>query len=129
MLVAVLSTGIICLLLLIYLIIFGQTTSFQPEQRAIADIQSLEVQLQCYRFQNHYFPTTEQGLNALVKLPTTEPIPLNWHQLLEKFPLDPWGRPYRYCSPGKHNPDEFDVFSLGADGRESNDDIGNWTKP
>ncbi len=94
------------------------------------DIGSIMQALKLYKLDNHAYPTTEQGLDALVKKPATPPIPQNWKSggYLEKLPVDPWGKPYQYLNPGLHG--EIDVFSFGADGMpggEGNDaDIGSW---
>ena len=97
-------------------------------QKATSDIVALEGSLDMYKLDNHRYPTTEQGLQALVQRPTQEPVPPNWRPYLEKLPNDPWGRPYQYLNPGTYG--AVDVFSLGADGQpggEGNDaDIGSW---
>ncbi|MCX7163659.1 MAG: type II secretion system major pseudopilin GspG [Betaproteobacteria bacterium] len=103
------------------------------EARLVAakhDIQTVLQALKMYRLDNGRYPTTEQGLQALVKKPTTEPVPKNWKEeaYLEKPPRDPWGTPYQYLQPGAHG--EIDVFSLGADGIPGGEgvdaDIGSW---
>ncbi len=103
------------------------------EARVIAakqDIASLTQALKLYRLDNQRYPTTEQGLQALVTRPTAGPVPPNWKAggYLERLPKDPWGNPYPYLNPGLHG--EIDVFSFGADGApggEGNDaDIGSW---
>jgi len=97
---------------------------------AKADIGGIVQALKLYRLDNGFYPTTDQGLAALVHKPTTPPVPPNWKQggYLERLPRDPWGGDYQYLSPGVHG--EIDVFSLGADhaaGGEGNGaDIGNW---
>ena len=94
------------------------------------DIASIMQVLKLYRLDNQRYPSTEQGLQALVTKPTLPPVPDNWKSpgYLEKLPKDPWGSPYQYLAPGLHQ--EVDVFSLGADqapGGEGNDaDIGSW---
>lgn len=96
------------------------------------DIASLMQALKLYRLDNGRYPTTEQGLQALIGKPTLEPIPSNWKQggYIERssVPTDPWGEPYKYLSPGMRS--EIDVFSLGRDktnGGEGPDaDIGSW---
>ncbi len=92
------------------------------------DVASLVQALKLYRLDVGRYPTTEQGLMALVKQPAQEPVPGNWMQTLDTLPKDPWGHPYHYANPGQHG--EIDVWSLGADGQpggEGNDaDIGNW---
>jgi len=82
------------------------------ESRVEADIQSISTQLRVYEMQNLRPPTTEQGLKALVTRPGGDPPPRRWKQLLERVPLDPWGRPYRYRIPGTDGR-SFDVYSSG----------------
>jgi len=103
------------------------------EARIIAakhDLASLMQALKLYRLDNQRYPTTEQGLQALVAQPTTTPLPLNWKAggYIDRLPRDPWGNPYQYLSPGVHG--EIDLFSFGGDGQpggEGNDaDIGSW---
>ena len=103
------------------------------EARIIAakqDIAALGQALKLYRLDNIRYPATDQGLQALVVKPTSEPIPPNWKSggYLDRLPKDPWGHDYQYLNPGTHG--EIDVFSLGADGApggEGNDaDIGSW---
>ncbi len=93
-------------------------------QRVDADKQSITTQLKTYEMMNYAFPTTDQGLEALVKKPSSDPVPKRWTQLLQAVPIDPWGTPYVYISPGKSNPNGFDLYSLGPDRRESDDDVG-----
>ena len=84
--------------------------------------------LDLYRLDNYRYPSTEQGLAALVERPGTDPVPTNWKPYLKQAPVDPWGRPYQFLNPGVRG--EIDVFSLGADGRPGGEgvaaDIGNW---
>lgn len=101
------------------------------EARAVAarqDIAQIMQQLKLYRLDNGRYPTTEQGLEALVSRPTSGPAANNWKSYLDKMPVDPWGKPYQYLNPGVRS--EIDVFSLGADGvagGEAGDaDIGSW---
>jgi len=86
---------------------------------ARTQVELLGVALDNYRLDNGMYPTTEQGLQALQETPTREPLPLNWRgpYLKKAVPLDPWGRPYIYKSPGEHNPSGYDLFSLGRDGQ------------
>jgi len=94
------------------------------------DISSVAQALKLYRLDNMRYPTTEQGLMALVKKPSTPPVPPNWkgNGYLERLPKDPWGNPYQYLQPGLHG--EIDIMSLGADGAPggegSDADIGSW---
>ncbi len=90
------------------------------------DLEGISAALTLYENNAGRFPTTEQGLSALVIEPIVEPIPDVWREQLKWIPLDPWGREYRYRYPGSHLPESFDLFSLGVDGVVSDDDEGNW---
>jgi general secretion pathway protein G len=95
---------------------------------AKSDIASIMNALKMYKLDNGRYPTSEQGLDALVNKPTSGPVSNNWKPELDKLKPDPWGKPYLYANPGTHG--EIDVFSYGADGQpggESDDaDIGSW---
>lgn len=104
------------------------------EARAVAakqDVASIMQALKLYRLDNRKYPSTEQGLRALVEKPTQSPVPDNWKAggYLEKLPKDPWGAPYQYLNPGLRG--EIDVMSFGADGQPGGEgadaDIGNWS--
>ncbi|MCG6976343.1 MAG: type II secretion system major pseudopilin GspG [Acidiferrobacterales bacterium] len=93
------------------------------------DIQTLVGVLKLYKLDNGFYPSTAQGLQALLAKPDSDPVPRNWKQpYIEQLPKDPWDRPYQYLNPGVHG--AIDVFTLGADGEsggeDSNADIGNW---
>jgi general secretion pathway protein G len=98
--------------------------------KARNDIRVLSNQLDLYRLDNFVYPSTDQGLEALVSPPGGQPEAPNWKTggYLDRLPSDPWGRPYQYLQPGQHG--EFDLYSLGADGRPGgegvNAEIGNW---
>ena len=92
--------------------------------RAESDIKVLKMNLSTYKMLNEHLPTTEQGLQSFVTKPTIEPIPSRWRQLMEKLPRDPWKKPYVYRNPGRFNPSGYDLYSLGPDRKESDDDIG-----
>ena len=106
----------------------------RPEEakrtKAQIDIKGIEEALNLYKLDNGIYPTTEQGLEALVKKPDTAPLPLKWKDggYLSRTPQDPWGRPYRYLSPGEHG--DFDVYSFGADGEPGGEgkdaDVQSW---
>ena len=95
--------------------------------KAKSDIGAIESALNLYRLDNHRYPATDDGLEALVNKPANAPT---WKEggYLERLPMDPWGKPYQYLSPGIHG--TVDIFSLGADGAEGGDgantDLGNW---
>jgi len=95
---------------------------------ARTDVGNLMQALKLYKLDNQRFPSAEQGLNALLVKPTTEPLPGNWKPYLDKMPNDPWGRPYQYMNPGIKG--EVDVLSFGADGQSGgegiNADLGSW---
>jgi general secretion pathway protein G len=93
------------------------------EQRVDSDIEAISMQLRTYEMLNYRMPTSEQGLKALVNQPTTEPRPRRWKQLMKTVPIDPWGNEYVYRNPGKGGA-AFEIFSLGPDGKESDDDAG-----
>jgi general secretion pathway protein G len=100
--------------------------------RAKADIQAIVTALNTYKLDNFNYPSTEQGLEALVAKPSGSPEAANWRKggYLDRVPKDPWGRTYLYLQPGTHG--EMDVYTLGADGKGGGDgengDIGNWAK-
>lgn len=95
---------------------------------ARTDVGNLMQALKLYKLDNQRYPSAEQGLNALIAKPTSEPVPGNWKPYLDKLPADPWGRPYQYMNPGLKS--EVDVLSFGADGQSggegNNADIGSW---
>jgi general secretion pathway protein G len=106
----------------------------RPEEarrtKAKMDIKAIETALNLYRLDNGVYPSTEQGLDALVTKPTTGIIPKNWKEdgYLDKVPKDPWENPFAYLSPGLHK--EFDLESYGADGVDGGEgkdaDVENW---
>jgi general secretion pathway protein G len=92
---------------------------------AKADVQAnIATALKMYELDNGAYPTTSEGLNALL---SQSPAAPNWKgPYLERKPIDPWGREYKYKSPGEHRSADYDLYSLGRDGQESTDDITNW---
>ncbi|MFT5709878.1 MAG: general secretion pathway protein G [Halioglobus sp.] len=99
-------------------------------QKVYADFKSIETALKIYRLDNYVYPSTEQSLEALVTPSTLDPEPRNFKTggYLSEIPIDPWGKPYLYLSPGENG--EIDIYSLGADGVSGGEgqsaDIGNW---
>ncbi|CUA86512.1 type II secretion system major pseudopilin GspG [Pseudidiomarina woesei] len=96
-------------------------------QKARTDIIALENALAQYRLDNGVFPTTEQGLEALVQEPNVQPSPRNYRRggYIQRLPADPWGSEYLLLSPGENG--DIDIFSAGPDGQPgTDDDIGNW---
>lgn len=135
------SMGFTLIEILVVVLILGILGAFvipqfmdQPDKaRVVAaktDIQSIVSALKMYRLDNGVYPSTEQGLQALVKKPVTGEIPRNWKSngYLERLQKDPWKNDYQYLNPGLHG--EIDVFSYGADGQPGGDsinaDIGSW---
>lgn len=98
-----------------------------------ADFKAIQTALKLYRIDNFTYPTSEQGLEALVTKPSQAPVPRNWKNggYIETLQQDPWGRPYLYMSPGEGH--EYDIYTLGADGVTGGDgqnaDISVWTQP
>jgi general secretion pathway protein G len=98
--------------------------------RAKHDLRALQSALDLYRLDNFVYPSTDQGLEALVTKPAGAPEARNWKAggYLDRVPVDPWGAPYQYLNPGQHG--EVDLYSLGADGQPGgegvNADIGGW---
>lgn len=98
--------------------------------KAQQDIMALESALELYKLDNGFYPTTDQGLEALISQPSSPPIPKNWKNggYIKRLRKDPWGRDYQYLNPGNYG--EFDIFSFGANGQPGGDgldaDIGNW---
>ncbi len=134
------SRGFTLIELMVVIMILGvlaalvvpRVMSRPDEARAVAarqDIAQIMQALKLYRLDNGRYPSTEQGLQALVTRPASGPAAENWKSYLDKLPKDPWGRPYQLLSPGVRG--EIDVFSLGADGQAggsgSDADIGSWT--
>lgn len=100
----------------------------RPEQarmvKAKQDILVIQSALDLYKLDNGYYPSTDQGLDALINKPTSEPIPRNWKAegYLQQLPNDPWGSSYQYLNDNE----KLRIFSYGAKGKDSNSEIGNW---
>ncbi|EWH11233.1 general secretion pathway protein G [Catenovulum agarivorans DS-2] len=96
-------------------------------KKAATDIVTLEQALDMYKLNNNVYPSTEQGLDALVNQPTIDPVPRNFPDggYIKRLPEDPWGNEYQLLSPGEYG--KIDIFSVGPDGQaDTEDDIGNW---
>ena len=125
---------VIVILGILAALVVPKVMSRPDEARVVAakqDIASLAQALKLYRLDNKRYPSTEQGLQALVSRPAQTPVPDNWKGggYVERLPLDPWGKAYQYLNPGLHG--EIDIFSYGADGAPGGEaldaDIGNWS--
>ncbi|MBU6469265.1 MAG: type II secretion system major pseudopilin GspG [Gammaproteobacteria bacterium] len=96
--------------------------------KAKQDIRAIQSALEMYKLDNFVYPTTDQGLQALVTKPTTDPVPPHWKQYLDRLPIDPWDYPYQYLNPGVHGP--IDIWSYGPKGPSGGSSdagaIGNW---
>lgn len=124
---------VVAILAILAAIVVPQIMDRPDEARrtsAKVNIAAIVQSLKLYRLDNGFYPTTEQGLAALVQKPAGNPVPPNWKTggYIDKLPKDPWGSDYQYLNPGVRG--EIDVFSLGADrqrgGEGNNADIGNW---
>ena len=93
-------------------------------ERTRGDLRAFATALEVYRALNGFYPSTAQGLDALCVPPASSPAPdpSRWRKLMDSAPLDPWGRPYRYRFPSRADPERFEVFSVGPDGREDTAD-------
>src|SRR6266704_6860 len=107
--------GIIVILLGLAISKIGNPTGFAKATAVRADVQAIGTQLKLYESMNGFYPTTEQGLQALVVQPDSEPRPTRWYQLFKEVPKDPWQNPYIYRNPGGKNPNSYDLFSAGPD--------------
>jgi general secretion pathway protein G len=107
--------SIIVILLGVAINKLGNTTGMAKGVAVQADIQAISTQLKLYESMNGYLPSTEQGLQALVSQPATEPRPQRWYQLFKEIPRDPWGNNYIYLSPGRKNATSYDLYSAGPD--------------
>lgn len=96
--------------------------------KAKQDVMAIQSALDLYKLDNGFYPSTDQGLLALVEKPTSNPVPPDWKQYLKSLPKDPWGRDYLFLNPGQHG--DVDVFTYGAEGKPGgtgiNAEIGNW---
>jgi len=122
---------VVVILGILAVLIVPRVVGRTDEARAVAakqDIAATMQALKLYRLDNGRYPSTEQGLAALVTKPQSQPTPSNWQKYLDRIPKDPWGNVYNYLNPGVRG--EIDVFSLGADaqpgGSGADTDIGSW---
>jgi general secretion pathway protein G len=130
-------TGFTLIEVMVVVVILSILASFiipkimdRPEQARITkaknDIRALESALNLYRLDNMFYPSTDQGLEALVTQPSGAPEPKNWKQggYVDRLPTDPWGNPYLFLNPGAHG--AIDIYTSGPDLQSPDDDIGNW---
>lgn len=102
----------------------------RPDQAKIVkaqqDVMAIQSALDLYKLDNGFYPTTDQGLQALVTRPDSDPVPQSWKAggYLQSLPIDPWNKPYQYLNPGVHG--DVDVFSYGPTGKPGAGEIGNW---
>ncbi len=110
--------------LLAGLLVYQQFGALDDASRvaAIANMNSVKTSLLSYRMNAGGLPSTEQGLKALVTRPEGEPRPLNWRQILDKVPTDPWQHEFQYARPGRKHPESFDIWSVGPDGKAGTED-------
>ena len=110
-----LVVSIIVIILGVAISKLGNTTAIAKTMRVQADVQAIKTQLQLYESMNGFYPTTEQGLQALVTAPDKDPRPAHWYQFSTELPKDPWGNDYIYRCPGLKNPSGYDLYSAGPD--------------
>jgi len=102
----------------------------KPEQARKTQVKQnlriIEQSLNMYKLDNSFYPSTDQGLEALISKPSGSPEPRGWNKegYINRMPKDPWGGDYQYLNPGTRG--KIDIFSFGPDGTASDDDIGNW---
>jgi general secretion pathway protein G len=116
--------SIIALLLGAVIYTMSDKIDIAKELRVKSDLQAISTELRTYEMLNYRKPTTEQGLKALVQMPSSAPKPQRWKKLMESVPLDPWGNEYVYRNPGKFKTDGYDLYSLGPKGEEGEGNIG-----
>jgi general secretion pathway protein G len=92
-------------------------------QRTEQDINNIYSALKLYEARNYQMPDQNQGLEALISMPSTGSKPANWTKLMDSMPVDPWNTPYQYRNPGKRDPSGIDVFSFGPDRKEGPNNI------
>ena len=114
----VIVLGIIAVLLGGSIALIGGVGESAKVQRVEADFNSIGSALRAYKINAGNYPTTQQGLKALVEKPTAVPVPRRWTQVMKKMPLDPWQNEYGYKFPGSKDPTEFEIISKGKDGIE-----------
>ena len=122
---------VVVILGILAVLIVPRVVGRTDEARTVAakqDVAAIMQAMKLYRLDNGRYPTTEQGIAALVTKPQSEPVPANWQKYLDRIPKDPWGTPYQYLNPGVRG--EIDVFTLGADtrpgGSGADADVGSW---
>ena len=110
-----LVVSIIVIILGVAISKLGNTTAIAKTMRVQADLQAIKTQLQLYESMNGFYPSSEQGLQALVTQPSNDPHPTRWYQLFRELPKDPWGSDYIYRNPGQKNSGGYDLYSAGPD--------------
>jgi general secretion pathway protein G len=93
----------------------GNPTGFAKQTAVRADVQAIGTQLQLYESMNGFYPSSAQGLQALVTQPSNDPRPARWYQFFKQVPKDPWGSDYVYRCPGLKNSSGYDLYSAGPD--------------
>lgn len=120
----VIVLGIIAVILGGSIAVIGKVGEGAKLQRVEGDFQAVGSALKTYKLNAGHYPTTQQGLKALVEKPTSTPIPRRWVSLAKSVPLDPWGNEYGYKFPGTKDATEFELISKGPDAQEgTSDDI------
>src|SRR4051794_15499636 len=107
------GVAIIGLLAGVAIVEVGGAVEEASDTAAKSQIKGFEVAILSYRAKGGNYPSTDQGLKALMTRPQTEPVPRAWSSMLDRLPKDPWNHDYLYEFPGRHNPDSYDVYSAG----------------
>ncbi|MDB6077739.1 MAG: type secretion system protein GspG [Akkermansiaceae bacterium] len=117
----VIVLGIIALILGGAISMMGKIGEGAKVQRVRGDFSSIGSALKMYKVNNGVYPSQQQGLRALVEKPSSQPVPRGWTKLMDDMPKDPWGSDYGYKFPGRKDPTEFELISMGPDMQEGGD--------
>lgn len=118
----VIVLGIIAIILGGSITFLGRMGESAKLQQVTSDFNTLSSAIKMYKLNAGTFPTTSQGLEALVSKPSSTPVPKRWTQVATQVPVDPWQQPYKYRFPGRKDPSEFEIYTVGKDGQEGTDD-------
>ena len=118
----VIVLGIIAVILGGSIAVLGKVGEGAKLQRVEGDFNAIGSALRTYKINAGHYPSTQQGLKALISKPSGTPKPRRWTSLMDSIPLDPWGQEYLYRFPGKKVATEFELVTKGKDGQENTDD-------
>ncbi len=118
----VIVLGIIAVILGGSIAVVGKMGNSAKLQRVTSDFNTISSAVKMYKLNAGTVPTTQQGLDALVKKPASTPVPKRWTQVATEVPMDPWQQPYLYRYPGKKDAGEFEIYTKGPDGQDGTED-------